>query len=233
MEKIKLFCLPYAGGSAIVYMTWKKFLDHKIELRPIELAGRGRRFSEPLYQNIEEAVTDIYHQISKELDGSPYALYGHSMGTILVYELLRRIREYKHQEPMHAFFSGRYPPFVYDKKEFIHKLPDHEFMMKIYEHGGTNEEILKNKELLDIFLPVLKADYKIVELYKHCNDILKLDCSITVLNGSRDNYVEEMDIQRWEECTKKQCKFYTFDDGHFFINTYKQDIAGIINSTLK
>ena len=232
LEKIKLFCLPFAGGSAMNYMSWKKYLDDRIELKPIELSGRGKRFNEPLYSGAEDAVNDIYNRISGEFDGTPYAVFGHSMGTLLAYELISKIIEQIGQEPVHVFFSGRFPPFLEENKRSVHTYPDKELIDEINELGGTNKEVLENPELVNLFLPVIRSDYKLVETYKHDRDILKLNCDISVLNGKQDNYVKEQDARRWQECTNKGFSFYEFDDGHFFINTYKEDVIDLINKTL-
>lgn len=232
MDKIKLFCIPYAGGSAMVYLTWKKHLHNRIELVPVELAGRGRRFSEPLYRSAEEAVEDIFNRISGELESSPYALFGHSMGSLLAYELTRKILASKLQEPLHVFFSGRHPPYAPGEKKGLHLLPDEEFIAEFYKLGGINEELLKNKELLDIFVPIIRADYRIVEEHIHKGDIPKLNSNISALNGKNDTFIVNKDISRWKECTNKNCRFYEFNDGHFFINSYREEVTSVINDTL-
>jgi len=231
LKQVKLFCLPYAGGSAAAFLNWKSHLDEKIELRPIELSGRGRRFSEPLYDSIDVAVEDIYSDICEELDQGAYAVFGHSMGTILSYELIRKIKHNKKQEPVHVFMSGRYPPYVDVEKENVYLLPDDEFLDKIVELGGTNQEVTKNKELLDLFLPILRSDYKLVETYRHEGDS-KVDCDITVLNGKYDNLVIEKGVERWQEYTTNTCSFYEFEDGHFFINKFKEEVINIINNEI-
>ncbi|HHX70427.1 MAG TPA: thioesterase [Gallicola sp.] len=232
MEKIKLFCLPYAGASATVYINWKRSLDKRIELKPLELAGRGKRFNEPFYNSMDEAIEDIYKVLSVELDGTPYAVFGHSMGTIFAYELIRKIICYGNREPVHVFMSGRYPPYIETEKENIHLLSDKEFINKIMKLGGTKEEVISNKELLDLFLPVLRADYRLIESYTHNGNVLNLNCDITVLNGKYDDYIIGKDVQGWRECTNKNCNFHEFDDGHFFINKYQEDVIGIVNRVL-
>lgn len=231
MNRIKLFCFPYAGGSSAVYMGWKKHLSDKIELRPLDLAGRGRRISKPLYNSIEEVIEDIFPQIKNELCDSPYSIFGHSMGAILAYELVRKARIHKLREPDHVFFSGRVPPFIFPGTK-NHLLPNSEFIKLLEEFGGMNEEILSNQQLLSLFLPIIRADYKIVELYKHIEDGFKLDCDITILNGKMDRLANRDDVSKWKECTNKACTFYEFDGGHFFINDYKSKILEIINNTL-
>ena len=214
------------------YMSWKRYLDSRIDLKPIELSGRGRRFNDPLYCSADEAVKDIFDKITDELDGTPYAVFGHSMGTVLTYELIRKIIGQMKQEPTHVFFSGRYPPYVEVEKESIHMLPEKEFIEEINKFGGTNQELFDSKELLELFLPVLRSDYKVVEMYKHNGSILKLNCDITVLNGKYDSYINMKDVRRWQECTNKTCTFYEFEEGHFFINKYKEDVIDIINKAL-
>jgi len=232
LERIKLFCLPYAGGSSMIYKSWRRYLDERIDLRPIELPGRGARFSEPLYSSTEEVVNDLYDKISGELDNQPYAVFGHSMGTILTYELVGKIIDHTKREPVHLFFSGRYPPFVEVNEKNIHTLPDKEFLARLQLLGGMNKEVIENKEILELFMPILRSDYKLVETYKHKGSIASFNCDITVLNGSSDDYVDGKEMHRWKECTTKNCRFYEFDDGHFFINKYKEDVAAVINSTL-
>lgn len=216
----------------MIYMSWKRRLDKRIELKPIELCGRGKRFSNPLYDSFDEAIEDIYKVIYEELDGTPYAVFGHSMGTILAYELIRKIIHHTKQEPLHVFLSGRYPPYIETEEENVHLLPDKEFIDKIIKFGGTNQVVLDNKELLDLFLPVLRSDYRLVEKYKHSGSVSKLNCDITVLNGKFDNYIIEKDIGSWREYTNKTCSFYEFEEGHFFINKYKEEVIGIINDSL-
>ncbi len=232
LERIKLFCLPYAGGSAMIYKSWKRYLDSRIDLRPVELAGRGLRFKEPLYSNAEEAVNDLCNNIIEQLDEEPFAFFGHSMGTILTYELVQKVIAQTKKVPLHVFFSGRYPPFVDVKNEKIHMLPDKEFLAELKHLGGMDNEVLENKEILELFLPILRSDYKLVDTYRHNGSIAKFNCDITVLNGNSDKYIEGKEVNRWRECTINNCWFYEFDDGHFFINKYKEEVAAVINKML-
>lgn len=232
MERIKLFCLPYAGGSALVYSSWKNLLNNRIELHPIELAGRGRRSKESFYESMEEAIDDLYSGIEKELDGTDFAFFGHSMGSVLVYELIYKIKQLKKQTPVHAFFSGRYPPHVKKKKEFFHKRTDAEFLKEIRRVGGTPDEFFENSKLLELFLPILKADYKIIENYNYSTKSEKFAFDITVFNGCKDDMVKLEDLEEWQEVTKMNCNVIEFDGGHFFIFEKKKNIVSIINDTI-
>jgi len=232
MQKIKLFCLPYAGGTAMIYSSWKKNLHSEIELFPIELAGRGKRCKEPFYSNVYEAVDDIYNAIKDELDGTSFAFYGHSMGTVLVYELIYKIKELMNLEPVYAFFSGRYPPQVKKTEKFCYKMPENEFIQEIRSLGGTPEEFFENRELMEIFLPILRADYMLIELYNHAPKPGKLGMGITVFNGKQDKYVTHDDLEEWQYITSGKNEVIEFDGGHFFIFDNQKEIISVINDKL-
>jgi medium-chain acyl-[acyl-carrier-protein] hydrolase len=232
MDRIKLFCLPYAGGSAMVYSKWKKYLHNMIDLHPVELAGRGNRLGDPFYNTFEEAVDDVYKLIESELDGSPYAIFGHSMGSLLVYELYCRIREYKQREPVHLFFSGWYPPHINKNRRILHLLPDIEFWNEILKYGGTSPEIMEHPELISIFIPILKADFRMLENHNNIPLGLVFNHDITAFYGREDIEVDGREIEGWRKYTGKQCNIYEFDGGHFFINNESVRITSIINNTL-
>ncbi|MDP4176974.1 MAG: thioesterase domain-containing protein [Bacillota bacterium] len=233
MEKIKVYFFPYAGGSASAYLSWKKYIDNIIEMKPIELAGHGKRISEPLYKSIDEAVIDIYSRISHELDEGPYAFYGHSMGTILAYELIRKIRLNNKKEPIHVFFSGRFPPYVEDAYKMGNDYSDEQIFERLIDVVGTKIQINNNKEIRDFLFPILLSDYNIVQKYDYNQEIVNLNCGISILNGNQDSYFPHEYLQLWRKCTSRECSFYEFEGDHFFINQHKKEVSDIINKTLQ
>ncbi len=230
MKKIKVFCLPYAGGSAMVYKKWMPYSSNFVEIHPVELAGRGNRYNESFYEQFSDAVNDAFNLIKGYLNQSPYALFGHSMGSTMVYELYYKIMEHHLTGPIHIFFSGSKPPYTRVSNCLIHKLPDHEFIEEILKLGGTPREVFENEELFDIFIPILRADYKILENYKYYEKDKKINCPITVLNSESDISMDEMG--NWKYHTDLHCNFYHFDGGHFFINENFKQIARMIDNTL-
>ena len=230
MKKIKLFCIPYAGGSAEVFRKWAGYFSSPVELFPVELAGRGKRYNKPLYAGLDDAVNDVSGIIIDNIDHHPYAFFGHSMGCIIIYELYYKLMDYGIKDPVHMFFSGCYPPHIGKKIPAYHKLPGDEFKEKIFSLGGTLEELLKRKALLDTFIPILKADFKIVETYNHIHRDKKLACDITVFNANDDKNID--DIVKWQELTGGSCNIYEYEGGHFFINKHIGSISGVINYTL-
>lgn len=140
MKKIKLFCFPYAGGASYSFVKWKRYLHDSIELCTVELAGRGSRLGSPFYQTIGEAVEDIFTSLKNEVKDNSYTLFGHSMGAVVIFELLNKINEADFQKPLHVFFSGRNPPHKKEKR-ILHNLDDNLFKQELLKLGGTPLEI--------------------------------------------------------------------------------------------
>lgn len=232
MERIKLFCLPYAGGSATIFKKWNQNLNKQIELIPLELAGRGARIQEPFYETVFDSVNDIYNKICDRINDSPYAFYGHSMGSVILYELCHLIMEKGSKEPIHVFVSGRNPPHINMDKEKLHRLPNENFKERILDLGGTPKTLFDNKELSKIFVPILKADYKMIEEYEYIERNRIFKCGITVFNGKADTDIVYGNLLEWKKYTMSSCRIFEFEGGHFFINNYSKEITDIINQTL-
>lgn len=226
-----LVCLPYAGGSEVIYYKWKKYLNSSIHLEPIELKGRGKRFNEDFYENLEDAVEDIFENIKDKILDDEYAIYGHSMGSLLAYELYYKIYNEKGKLPKHIFFSGYKAPSISRKERQVHLLSDDEFIKDVIELGGTPQEITENEELLQLFIPIIKNDFKMLEKYLYKEKKDKIQCDISILNGKEDDITLE-EILAWENLGDKGFKVYNFEGNHFFINTNVENIIKIINSTL-
>ncbi len=233
MSKIKLICLPYAGGTAQAYMKWNTYLDENIELYPIELAGRGIRYNEELYESFEHALEDVYEKIKDEITESPYALFGHSMGCWLAYELWHKIKEEKHKKPVHLFLSGRRAPNIRNKEEKHYMKTNDELKEVMMKYGGTPIEILNDEELFNYFFPIIKADLKITENYKYVKKNERIDCNISVFTGKKDTTINMKELISWKNYTLLSCKITKFDGGHFFINEKLEDVVNNINLTLR
>lgn len=230
--KIKLFTIPYAGGTAFVYNKWKDFLHSGIEMCAIELSGHGLRIKEALYNSFGEAVEDICKIVINQKGNDDYAIFGHSMGGLLTYEVIHRLMEFGIQQPQHIFFSGINPPFASRPYKSLYKLSDEEFIKEIFSYGGTPKELLVHEKLMKLFLPILRSDYRIFELYEYKTGRKLFDCDITVLSGKEDPLIEYDQIDSWQECTTGYSKSFIFNGGHFFINEHTREIVNIINTAL-
>lgn len=232
MSKIKLFCFPYAGGAAASYNVFKQYLDPEIEMRAIELAARGRRMREANYDSIDGAVDDVLGIVKDELSTGPYAFYGHSMGSMISFELAYKIREAGLPMPVHIIFSGRAAPYVSrENKRTLHHLSDDEFKKQLLEMGGTPKEFFKHPELLEVFLPLLKGDFRLTETYVHPPHDETLDCNFTVLSGKQDEDTSE-EVEAFKDHTSGLCDVHYFEGEHFFIYDEPQRVMEIINAAV-
>lgn len=232
MNRIKLFCFPYAGGASVVYHPWQKPLGNDVELRLIELAGRGRRINDTPYKNIHEAVEDVFGLIKEEIQQSPYLLFGHSMGAMIAYELAQKIRREKLPMPMHLFFSGRGAMHIERPEEKkYHLFDDEKFREEVIGLGGTPPELFEHPELLELFIPLLKNDFRIAETYKPVQPINAFDQDITVLLGIEDDLTTQQ-REEWTLHTTQSCHFHHFPGGHFFINDETENILKIIREVI-
>lgn len=230
MKKIKLFCLPYAGGSATIYEKWRKYLNPQIDLYPIELSGRGKRFTQPFYHSWDEAIHDTADQIKTHMDGSPVALFGYSMGSTFALDLAYKIKDWTDVGPQYIFFAARAAPHK-QKNERIHHLPDDLFLNEVLKKGGTPKQILESQEMLDIFLPILRSDFRIIESYNNGNKSSKLSCDISVLGGTKDTIYDE-DLLAWGDYTSGRTSLHKWEGGHFFIHDHTLSMIHLINEKL-
>ncbi|KZE58891.1 thioesterase [Bacillus velezensis] len=229
----KIFCLPYAGGSSAIYYKWRRLMSDSLTIHPIELKGRGTRINEDFYEHLDEAVNDIYDLIKDQIRECDYALFGHSMGGRLVYKLYCKIAEMQQKKPNHIFFSGCGIPKTKKAEGMIHALPDNLFLQRIMDMGGTSEELLHNKELQQLYLPILRSDFKMLEKDVISENKTVMDCDITVLHGINDKTISSDLICNWGHYTLGKCNFYTFEGNHFFIHQFSNEITDIINKTLR
>lgn len=227
MKTKKLYCIPYAGGLAGYYRKFSKYLSSYIEVCPIELAGRGIRKNEDFYASFDDMVEDVYRIITSDIGSEPYYIFGHSMGGLISYELCQRLEENKQKIPEQIFFSSIYPPYV---NESINSgnLSDEVVQEELLKWGGTSTEFFNDQELLDHFLPVIKADLRLIEGYALKDKVI--NTNITVLWGNEDKEFGIM--EGWRSITNDKCKLIEFEGGHFYINSNLKEVANVINDTI-
>lgn len=230
LDKIKLICLPHAGGSSITYNNWKKNVNNKIEIYSPELPGRGTRYKEKHPEKMDSIVNDIYKHIENHLTNSCYSLFGHSMGALIVYELYKKIKKNKKPLPKAVFISGMVSPTNNINKN-IHLYSDEEIIKKIKSLGGTPKSILKEKEFMKLYIPLIKSDYKMLETYHYEETDIKLTEPTFIFTGKYDSISKEL-IVNWEKQILSKPTYYEFNGGHFFINEDSNNVLNIIENIL-
>lgn len=226
---VRLFCLPYAGGSAAIFRTWGERLPASVEAIPVQLPGRGARMAEAPLTEMHELVRALAHALRPHLD-LPFAFFGHSMGAMLSLELARLLRKQTGVEPAHLFVSGCRALQLPDPHRATYDLPEPEFLEEVRRLNGTPAEVFEHPELLSFVLPLLRADFKVCQTYRYTED-LPLRCPITVFGGTEDKTTRTQ-LEAWAEQTRSTCTVRTFPGDHFFLHKVEPQMIEIISSQL-
>ncbi|WP_193664931.1 alpha/beta fold hydrolase [Bacillus mycoides] len=228
---MRLFCLHYAGGSASFYRSFVSSLPDNVELIAVQLPGRERRLSEVPYRQMKPLIEELSEAIIPMLD-RPYSIFGHSMGALVGFELIRSLRLKGELEPYAFFASGHRAPHLSRSKPAIHNLPDNEFVQALIDYDARiPKEILEDKETLNVFLPYLRSDFEVCETYAYRIDN-PLSCRIYAYGGSEDDAVNFTQVTSWNKQTTEHFYAKEFPGGHFFVDTSKQMVLQEISQIL-
>jgi medium-chain acyl-[acyl-carrier-protein] hydrolase len=229
-HQVKLFCFPFAGGSASYYLKWKKNIHPSIEVCSVELAGRGARMRDDFYRSTDAMVDDLCEKILKQINGTPYAMFGHSLGGITSFLLAKKLKENNYKEPVHLFISGRNPPHIPRvESQRFHILADNVFKEKVLNLGGIPQDIAAYPELLDFFLPIMKNDFALNDYFMEIT-ASPLNCNISVFKGEADDLATKCEL--WNSYTTGNFVSHSFEGGHFFINEHTNKIIDLVNTSL-
>ncbi|MFE0753903.1 thioesterase II family protein [Inquilinus sp. NPDC058860] len=225
----RLFCLPYSGASAMVYARWCRALPSWLAVHPVELPGRGTRAGEPLATDLRGLAADLAGEIEDAIDG-PYALFGHSLGSLLAFELAHVLRERGAPPPMLLFASGSEAPAMRDDRDLARPRSDAELIADLRGYRGTPEEALADAELMAIVLPVLRADFLLAGGYVY-RPRPALPCPVHVLAGTRDDLGRPA-LEAWGRETRGDFALDLFEGDHFFIHSRQAEVLGVLDAAL-
>ena len=227
---LRLFAFPYAGGAAMIYRGWPDRLPGNIEVCAVQLPGRGSRLNEPPYKRISAVAQAVADEITPLLD-KPFAFFGHSMGALISFEMSRLLRERLKMQPTHLCVSGRQAPHIKDEDTPTFNLPDEEFIKELHRLNGTPKEALEHPELMAILLPLLRADFEMVQTYDY-TEAEPLDCPLTAFGGLQDREVSRESLQAWRQHTTSSFALRMLPGDHFFINSQKDAITAVLAQVL-
>jgi surfactin synthase thioesterase subunit len=219
----RLFCFPYAGGGANVYFHWRsRLLSKRIGVCAIQLPGRESRFSEPAMTDIGVLVCQICDSIEQYLD-KPFSLFGHSMGTLIAFEIVRELERRRLRLPEWLLVSGSVAPHR-RVDESLHTLPERQFITAVTErYGGFPREVLANQDLIELVIPILKADFALIERYRF-EVGATVPVKIAVFGGNADKAVPSRELLHWSDLVRNNETVHhvMFAGDHFFLNSERE-----------
>ncbi len=230
--RLRLFCFPYAGAGPVVFHTWPASLSSQVEIIAVHYPGREARLRETPYGSIQPLLKALTNEILPYLD-CPFAFYGHSLGGLIAYELSRALRLQAAPQPVHLFISSRRAAHLPDPLPPIHKLSDAAFAQAVQQRYNNIPAVIRqDPELMALFVPILKADFSILETYQYTPD-LPFDFPISVYGGLQDLGVAEEELAAWQNYTTQRFALQMYPGDHFFIQSQRGALLGSISKELK
>jgi acyl transferase domain-containing protein/surfactin synthase thioesterase subunit/acyl carrier protein len=249
---VKLFCFPFAGGGSAVYRLWNDRIGPSIEVIAVEPPGRLARIDQAPVSDVHIFAAQAAEAMTPVLD-KPFALFGHCLGGLTMYETVRQLQRTAERLPIHMFVSGSRPPDLIDQEGAferllqdrllrnrlydpflpIHEQPEDVFVDVIRSFRiDSTEQMLKNPELRALVLPVVRAEFEMASKYRYRQQTA-WNFPITCFKGEDDLYVSRTDILSWSRFTTSSFQvhirqgehFLLVDDRDFLTRTINRDLA--------
>jgi medium-chain acyl-[acyl-carrier-protein] hydrolase len=227
---LRLFCFPFAGVGPSVYRAWPAEIGPGIDVFGVAPPGREGRFVEPLITRLPALIDALYPAIRPFLD-RPFAFFGHSLGSLVAFELTRRLRREEQPLPVRLFASGRRAPQLPIREERYHLLGDEDLKTTLRTYNGTPGAALAHDELMELMLPILRADFAVHETYQHGVEA-PLDVPISAFGGVADPTVPAERLEAWAAQTTKAFRVRLLPGDHFYLNAGRGDVIRAIASDL-
>lgn len=227
---MRLICFPYAGGGASVFRSWgQNSMLSNVEVCAVQLPGREARLTEPPIEDLRHLVPLLREALEPYLD-RPFALFGHSIGALLSFELARELRRTNGIEPRHLFVSGCPAPHL-PPSERMCDLSEDEFLERLCRFNGTPSEVLNHPELMRMMLPAVRADFALRDRYDY-KDEPPVSCPITAFGGMADTHVDCAVLRAWREHTGDRFQLWLFQGDHFFMRSAQEPMLETLSAAL-
>jgi medium-chain acyl-[acyl-carrier-protein] hydrolase len=227
----RLICIPYAGAGVSIYHKWSESLPPAVQVCALQLAGRDTHIGVPPFTRVAALVDWLVGSLDPYLD-LPYAIFGHSMGGLVGYELARALRAANKPSPLHFFVSACRAPGRPVRRWPMHHLPEDGFVRELRaRYNGIPDIIFQDEDLLRLFLPVLRADMEMVETWRE-SESDAFDFPVTAFGGIEDTEIAREDLEPWRKRTTRGFDLNMIEGNHFFVNTARSEVLRIVSDRL-
>ena len=227
--RLRLVCFPHAGAGATAYRAWADLLPPDVELLSVCYPGRQDRFGEPFAASVDALAAGVTNALAP-LTGTPFALFGHSMGALVAYEVAVRLEQAHEIVPRQLFVSGRWTPDREDTRN-LHLADDDALIAEMTRLGNGELDIFTFTELRDLMLSVLRADYRV--LFEHPRRALTtVSAPIVAYSGDRDPGCAPDDVAGWARATSARFELRVFPGDHFYLVPRAADLVRDLTTRL-
>ncbi|WP_327365148.1 thioesterase II family protein [Streptomyces sp. NBC_01217] len=223
-------CLPFAGGAAGYFRHLSAALTPDVEVLAVQYPGRQDRRGEPVITDLRALADEVFVALRPLVD-APIALFGHSMGASVGFEVVRRFEEHGLPSPLALLVSARGAPSLPARRK-VHGLDDDGIVAELTALGGTDPAVLADPELRAMVMPALRGDYQAAEGYQAPTEGAVVDVPIVALAGDSDPRVSVDDVAAWQDHTRGAFRMEVFPGGHFYLSDCVPDVAAQIRSVL-
>lgn len=228
---LRLYCFSYAGGNAMGWLDWQGALAPHVEIRAVQLPGRGDRFVDTPLTDFDELIDTLADVLRADDDGRPFAFFGHSLGALVAFELARTQARLGRPLPLHVIVSGCAAPRHRPPREGLHLLDDDALIRRLRELNGTPRAVLDHRELMAVLLPTIRADMALVDDYTYRAGP-PLPVPLTVFAGRADDHDTPAQVEGWSVETRAGCATHWFDGDHFFIHGARDAVLACLLAAL-
>jgi len=225
---LRLFCFHPSAAGASLFRLWGKYLPSNIEVCAIQLPGRETRIKEALITKWDDLIPKLTQGLLPLIKEYPFVFFGHSLGALISFEVVCKLRREKLPVPKYMFVCGRRPPHI-PIDNLLHQASEQELISTLREYGGTPEAVLQNQELMELFLPILRADFTLNEKYTYFPEA-PLESPIVAFRGTNDVIVNLEQLSQWEKHTISNFALHEFPGGHMF---FQQEPKALIETMSK
>lgn len=229
-HKLQIFCYTFAGGNAAFFNDIEKDIP-EAEFVKNEYSGHGTRHREDYYNSFDELADDMYDLLKRNYKGGEYALFGYSMGSITLVEVLKRIiNDHNMPDPGRVFLAAHEPQTKYELIGFTPGELDEWVRQRTLKFGGVPEKLLNNRAFWRMYLPIYRNDYSLIGKYKFEDLELSTDIPAAIFYSETDTPF--FDMEKWKQYFTGDCSFHCYEGTHFFIQEHHREMAGIIRDKM-
>jgi surfactin synthase thioesterase subunit len=229
--RLRLLLLPHAGGGASSFRGWADALPPDVEVCPVQLPGRENRVMEKAFDRMPPLVQALAEVMERWRD-LPFAVFGHSNGALVGFELARLARRTGTPGPVHLFASGRRAPDVPSRLPDVHQLPDDQMISELARLGGMPKQVTEHPELMQLLLPLLRADLALIETYEFREEP-PISIPITVYTSTADPRVNLDEARAWERHTAGGFEMRVFPGDHFYLAGPDPQVMATLSADLR